>query len=131
MATPGVKIMTSDDIFIEINGVRVAGVESVSEKYTSDTKTVDAFGQLPPIGFTVGSKKYTIDLSRTYLEDTAITDGINFYNLSDFGFNLVIIKNGKRVVYKSCIISDISNDSALKDKATDKITVMALDRAEE
>lgn len=131
MATPGVKIMTSDDIFFEVNGQRVAGVESYTTKYTNDVKLVDAFGQNTPIGYTLGSKKHTIDISRVYLEDTAIADGINFYNLADFDFNFVVIKNGKRTTYKYCVISDISEDGTLKDKVAEKITLMALDRIEE
>lgn len=129
-AAAGVKITTSDDIFFEIDGRRIAGVESYGTKYTNDVKLVDAFGQAIPIGFTTGAKKHTIDISRVYLEDTAIADGINFYNLTDFGFNMVIVKNGKRVVYKDCVISDISEDGSLKDKVAEKISLMALDRQE-
>ena len=131
MANPGVKIMTSDDIFFELNGKKIAGVESYSTKYTNDIKLVDVFGQNTPVGYTIGSKKPSIDISRVYLEDTAIADGINFYNLTDFDFNFVIVKNGKRVVYKNCVISDISEDGSLKDKVAEKITLMALDRVEE
>ena len=131
MANPGVKIMTSDDIFFELNGKKIAGVESYSTKYTNDIKLVDVFGQNTPVGYTIGSKKHSIDISRVYLEDTAIADGINFYNLTDFDFNFVIVKNGKRVVEKNCVISDISEDGSLKDKVAEKITLMALDRVEE
>ena len=131
MANPGVKIMTSDDIFFELNGKKIAGVESYSTKYTNDIKPVDVFGQNTPVGYTIGSKKHSIDISRVYLEDTAIADGINFYNITDFDFNFVIVKNGKRVVYKNCVISDISEDGSLKDKVAEKITLMALDRVEE
>lgn len=131
MAAPGVKIMTSDDIFFEVDGKRVAGVESYTTKYTNDVKLVDAFGQNTPIGYTLGSKKHTIDISRVYLEDTAINDGITFYNLTDFDFNFVVIKGGKRTVYKNCVISDISEDGSLKDKVAEKITLMALDRVVE
>lgn len=131
MATPGVKIMTSDDIFFEVNGRRVAGVESYSTRYTNDVKMVDAFGQSTPIGYTLGSRKYTIDIGRVYLEDTAIADGIDFYNLTDFDFNFVVVKGGKRTVYKNCIISDIAEDGTLKDKVAEKITLAALDRVVE
>lgn len=131
MATPGVKIMTSDDIFFEVNGRRVAGVESYSTRYTNDVKMVDAFGQATPIGYTLGSRKYTIDISRVYLEDTAIADGLDFYNLTDFDFNFVVVKGGKRTVYKNCIISDIAEDGTLKDKVAEKITLAALDRVVE
>ena len=127
----GVQITTSDDIYIEIDGKRVAGVESYSTKYTSDVKLVDAFGQKTAIGCTLGSKKYTIDVSRVYLDDTAIADGINMYNLIDFDFNIVIVKNGRRTIYKNCIVSDISEDGTLKDKVAEKISFMAIDRVEE
>lgn len=128
---PGVKITTSDDIFLEIDGKRIAGVESYSTRYSNDVKLHDAFGQITPVGYSLGSRKHVLDLSRIYLEDTAIADGIDFYDLSDFDWNLVIVKNGKRTVYKSCVISEISEDGQLKDKVAEKISVMALDRVKE
>ena len=131
MSAPGVKIMTSDDIFFEVSGKRVAGVESYNTKYTNDVKLHDAFGQSTPIGYTLGSKKYQIEISRAYLEDTAIADGIDFYDMTEFDWDLVIIKDGKRTVYKSCIISEISEDGKLKDAVAEKITVMALDRVKD
>lgn len=124
----GVPITTSNDIFIEISGKRIAGVQSYNTKYNKDTKTVDAFGQDIPIGYIQGKKKYSLDLTRVYLEDTAIADGIDFYALADNQFNVVIIKNGKRVVYKDCIVTDIGEDGSLNDKVTEKITVTALSR---
>lgn len=131
MAAPGVKLMTSDDIFFEVNGRRIAGVESYSTRYTNDVKLHDAFGQETPVGYTIGSKKHNIEISRAYLEDTAIKDGIDFYDLANFDWNLVIIKSGKRVIYKSCIISEISESGQLKDKVVEGISVMALDRVKE
>ena len=131
MSTPGVKITTSDDIFFEIDGKRIAGVESYGTRYTNDVKPVDVFGQSTPVGFTIGSKKHTIDISRVYLEDTAIADGIDFYTLNDYGFDFVIVKNGIRTVYRHCIISDIAEDGSLKDKVAEKITLIALSRSVE
>ena len=126
----GVKVTTSDDIFFEVNGKRIAGVQSYSTRYTNDVKLHDAFGSPTPIGYSNGSKKHVIDISRAYLEDTAIADGINFYNLSDWDFNLVIIKNGNRTTYSTCVISEISEDGQLKDKVAEKISIMAIDRIE-
>ena len=130
MDTPsiGVNITTSNDIFIEISGKRIAGVQSYSTKYNKDSKPVDVFGQDIPIGYIQGKKKHTLDLSRVYLEDTAISDGIDFYSLADNQFNVVIIKNGERVTYKDCIVTDISEDGSLNDKVLEKITVNALSR---
>lgn len=124
----GVAITTSNDIYLELNGNRIAGVQSYSTKYTNDVKTVDAFGQATPIGYTLGKKAYSLDLTKVYLEDTAIADGIDFYSLSDGDFDLVIVKNGKRTVYKNCIVSSISEDGNLNDKVQEKMSLSALNR---
>lgn len=130
MAKPitGIDITTSNDIFIEISGKRVAGIQSYSTKYNKETKPVDVFGQDVPIGYIQGKKKYTIDLSRVYLEDTAVNDGVDFYTLSDNKFNVVIIKNGKKVTYSDCIVTDIGEDGTLNDKVVEKMTISALTR---
>lgn len=130
MAKPitGIDITTSNDIFIEISGKRVAGIQSYSTKYNKETKPVDVFGQDVPIGYIQGKKKYTIDLSRVYLEDTAVKDGVDFYTLSDNKFNVVIIKNGKKVTYSDCIVTDIGEDGTLNDKVVEKMTISALTR---
>lgn len=124
----GIDIATSNDIFIEISGKRIAGVQSYSTKYNKETKPVDVFGQDVPIGYLHGKKKYTIDLSRVYLEDTKAKDGVDFYTLSDNAFNVVIIKNGKKVTYSDCIVTDISEDGSLNDKVVEKMTIAALTR---
>lgn len=58
MDTPsiGVNITTSNDIFIEISGKRIAGVQSYSTKYNKDSKPVDVFGQDIPIGYIQGKR---------------------------------------------------------------------------
>lgn len=124
----GLNITTSNDIFIEISGKRVAGVQSYSTKYNKDTKPVDVFGQDVPIGYIQGKKKHTLDLSRVYLEDTAAKDGIDFYSLADNQFNVVVIKNGKRITYSDCIVTDINEDGSLNDKVVEKMTISALQR---
>ena len=127
----GVAITTSNDIYLELNGKRIAGVQSYSTRYTNEVKTVDAFGQATPIGYTLGKKAYALDLTKVYLEDTAIADGIDFYSLSDGDFDLVIVKNGSRIVYKNCIVSSINEDGNLNDKVQEKMSLTALNRIKE
>lgn len=124
----GVKVATSNDIYLTIDGKRIAGVQSYSSKMTNETKFVDAFGHDTPIGFTVGKKNYSIDLTRVFLEDTAIADGIDFYSLADNDFQLVINRNGKLVTFSSCIVSDISEDGNLNDSVQEKMSINALNR---
>lgn len=133
--TTGIDVTTSTSISIEISGKTIAGVQSYNTKYTKDTKEVDVFGQDVPIGYIQGKKKYTIDLSRIYLEDTAASEGIDFYDLSDNMFTIVIDKQGtngtKRITYSDCIVTDISEDGSLNDKVIEKMTVTALTRKTE
>lgn len=124
----GVKVATSNDIFLTVNGKVIAGVQSYSTKMTNETKFVDAFGHDTPIGYTVGKKNYTIDLTRVFLEDTAIADGIDFYALADSDFQLVINRDGKIVTYSSCIVSDLTEDGNLNDSVQEKMQIMALSR---
>lgn len=124
----GMNITTSSDIFIEISGKRIAGVQSYSTKYNKDTKPVDVFGQDIPIGYIQGKKKHTLDMSRVYLEDTAVNDGIDFYDLADNQFNVVVIKNGQRITYSDCIVTDVNEDGSLNDKVVEKMTISALTR---
>ena len=127
----GVKVTTSDDIFLELGGKRIAGVESYSYRFSNDTKMHEQFGSNTPYGYSKGTKTHTLDISRAYLEDTAIADGINFHQLVDTDFNFVIVKNGKRTVYETCTISEISEDGTLKDKVMEKVSFMATNRIEE
>lgn len=121
-------VASSQDIKITLNGKVVAGVQSYSTKVTSDKKEVEAFGTSEPIGYIKGRKKYTLDLNRVYLEDTAIADGIDFYDLLDTSFEVVINKNGKTISYVNCTITDISEDASLNDTVKEKISCMAQSR---
>ena len=49
----GINITTSNDIFIEVSGKRIAGVQSYSTKYNKDTKPVDVFGWYAFISYLV------------------------------------------------------------------------------
>lgn len=124
----GVKVATSNDIYLTVDGKVIAGVQSYSTKMSNETKFVDAFGHSTPIGYTVGKKNYTIDLTRVFLEDTAIKDGIDFYALADADFQLVINRNGRIVTYSSCIVSELTEDGNLNDSVQEKMQIMALDR---
>jgi len=127
----GVKVTTSDDIFIEIDGKRIAGVQDYNMDYGNDTKKHSSFGQNDSIGWSTGEQTYSINLSRIMLEDTAIADGIDFFDLTDTQFDLVIIKNTIRTRYGTCSITTISESASLKDSVRESMTVQALSRTKE
>jgi hypothetical protein len=88
---------TSKDVYFTVNGKKVAVVQSYNTSYTKEDKEIDAFGQLDPVGFTPGKKSYTIRITKAYITDAAIKDGISFYDIDNFSF--VIVKPDKLIVY--------------------------------
>ena len=69
-----------------------------------------------------------IELTRLYATDDAISDGIDFYSISDF--SLVIVKPDRRVVYTGCRWSDIEEHGELGEMVVEKITIVAAKRIE-
>ena len=119
---------TSADIYLEVEGKRVAVVQSYSAKATKTSRAVEAFGESEPVATLDGQRKYTLELTRLYATDEAISDGIDFYGLKDF--SLVICKPDRRVIYSGCQWSKIGETGALGASVVEKVTVVAGRRIE-
>ena len=88
---------TSSDIYLEVNGVKVAVVQSYTAKASRSSTTVEAFGEEEPVATVQGKTSHVLELTRLYATDEAIRDGLNFYDLS--GFSLVICKPDRKIIY--------------------------------
>ena len=119
---------TSADIYLEVDGKRVAVVQSYSAKATKTSRAVEAFGESEPVATIEGQRKYTLELTRLYATDDAISDGINFYDLRDF--SLVICKPDRKVIYSGCQWSAIQEEGQLNAMVAEKVTVVASKRIE-
>ena len=119
---------TSADIYLEVDGKRVAVVQSYSAKATKTSRAVEAFGESEPVATLDGQRKYTLELTRLYAMDEAISDGIDFYGMKDF--SLVICKPDRKVIYSGCEWSSIREDGELDAMVAEKITVTASHRIE-
>ena len=82
---------TSSDIYLELDGKKVAVVQSYTAKATKSSQSVEAFGENEPVATIEGQKQYTLELTRLYATDEAVSDGINFYDLQDFSLSLIHI----------------------------------------
>ena len=118
----------SSDIYLEVNGKKVAVVQSYTTKVTRTSREIEAFGESEPVATIAGASKYTLELSRLYATDEAISDGINFYELADF--SLVICKPSKRIIYSQCRWSSIEEAGKLGEPVAEKVTVVARKRME-
>lgn len=119
---------TSADIYLELDGKKIAVVQSYRARAAKSSRTVEAFGESEPVATIEGQKSYTVELTRLYATDTAISDGIDFYGLSDF--SLVICKPDRKVIYSGCQWSAIQEEGKLGAMVAEKVTVFATTRIE-
>ena len=119
---------TSSDIYIEVEGKKVAVVQSYTAKTTRTSSVVEAFGEDQPVATIPGPRKHTIELKRLYATDEALRDGLNFYEMSDF--SLVICKPDRKIIYSGCQWSAIGEEGDLGAMVVEKITIMASKRIE-
>ena len=119
---------TSSDIYLEVDGKKVAVVQSYAAKTSRSSRTVEAFGEDQPVATIPGPRSHLVELTRLYATDTAISDGIDFYGLTDF--SLVICKPDRKVIYSGCEWSGIQEDGELNATVAEKVTLTAARRIE-
>ena len=119
---------TSSDIYIEVDGTRVAVVQSYTAKATKSSTAVEAFGEAEPVATIPGQTTHILELTRLYATDEALQDGIDFYDLS--GFSLVICKPDRKIIYSDCQWSNIQENATLGSMVLEKVTLVASRRIE-
>ena len=119
---------TSADIYLEVDGVKVAVVQSYTAKSTRESIAVQAFGESDPVATIGGADSHTIELSRLYATDSAIADSISFHDLDDF--SLVIVKPDRKIIYSGCRWSSISETGELGAMVLEKVSLIAAKRVE-
>ena len=112
----------------EVDGRKVAVVQSYTAKASKSSRSVEAFGESEPVATIAGQRRYVLELTRLYATDDAVSDGINFYDLS--GFSLVICKPDRKVIYSGCQWSGIEEEGQLNAMVAEKLTVVAARRIE-
>jgi len=119
---------TSSDIYLEVDGVKVAVVQSYSARAVKTSTTVEAFGEAEPVATVAGQTTHGGHWPRLYATDEAIRDGIDFYSLD--GFSLVICKPDRKIIYSDCQWSSISETGTLGNMVLEKVGIVAAKRLE-
>ena len=119
---------TSSDIYLEVDGKKVAVVQSYTAQSTKSSTMVEAFGEREPVATIPGQSRHVLELTRIYATDEALADGIHFHDLEDF--SLVICKPDRKVIYSSCQWSAIQEEGQLNAMVAEKVTVVASKRIE-
>ena len=120
---------TSQDIYIEVNGQKLAVVESYKAQSSQSTRYIEAFGQSEPVGTVSGRIKHILNLSRVYMyyDGNSCLD-INFFNLHNF--NVVIVKPDRRIIYSGCEWANIKESASLNDTVLEDVEIIAAKRME-
>ena len=119
---------TSSDIYLEVDGKKVAVVQSYTAKSTKTSRTVEAFGEDQPVATIPGQRNHVVELTRLYATDEAIRDGIDFHELEDF--SLVICKPDRKIIYADCQWSAIQEEATLGSMVLEQVTLVASRRIE-
>ena len=119
---------TSSDIYLELDGKKVAVVQSYAARTSRSSRSVEAFSEDEPVATIPGPRSHVLELTRLYATDEAIRDGINFHDLEDF--SLVICKPDRKIIYSGCQWSDIDENGQLGAMVVEKITIVAARRIE-
>ena len=119
---------TSSDIYLEVDGTRVAVVQSYTAKASKSSTAIEAFGEAEPVATVPGQARHVVELTRLYATDEAMRDGIDFYRMD--GFSLVICKPDRRVIYSGCQWSKIGESGSLGAFVLEKVSVVAARRLE-
>ena len=123
-----IQVPTSRDIYIEVNGLRIAAAQSYKMKTVRESRYIEAFGSSEPVGATGGRIKHALELSRVLICDAAFTDRVDFYALS--GFNVVIVKPDRKIIFTGCEWSGISENASLGEAVIEAVNVVASRRIE-
>ena len=121
-------VPTSSDIYLEVDGTKVAVVQSYTTRATKTSSVIEAFGEAEPVATVPGQTKHVLELKRLYATDEAIRDGIDFYKLN--GFSLVICKPDRKIIYSDCQWSAIQETATLGSMVLEQVTVVAGKRIE-
>ena len=119
---------TSADIYLELDGKKIAVVQGYTARASKSSQSVEALAESEPVATIEGQRKSTLELPRPYATEDAVSDGINFYELRDF--SLVICKPDRKVIYSGCQWSAIQEEGQLNAMVAEKVTVVASKRIE-
>jgi len=123
-----ISFPTSNDIFIEINGQKLAVAQSYRARSSQQSRYIEAFGSVEPVGTAGGRITHNLELSRVCISKNAISDGIRFHELS--GFNVVIVKPDRKIIYSDCEWSSVDEVASLGNVVIESLSIVASKRME-
>lgn len=123
-----ISIPTINDIYIQIDGKRLAIVEEYFSKSTREILNINVFGSDQPIRSINGNLSHHIELKRIHIQAENFSDNIDFFALSNF--DIVVVKPTSSIVFSNCEWSSISESFDGRHSFLEKISAHSPSRLE-
>ena len=98
---------TSSDIYLEVDGTRVAVVQSYTAKASKSSTAIEAFGEAEPVATVPGQARHVVELTRLYATDEAIREAARHTNACLAEQNLLRSGTGSVEIENSLGSADI------------------------
>ncbi len=118
------QIPTGRDIYLEVDGRRIAVVQSYQATTKKQSESVEAFGQTDAVATVPGKVTHHIRLTKVL--PLASASDVDFYNLSNF--SLMIVKPDSRIVYSGCQWEHIAENGDVNRPCFQEVTLLAARR---
>lgn len=112
------------EVYLEVDGERVAIIDSYTEQITQQSRVITAWGEQEPVGTVPGRVQYALTL-----HTVRPADGINLYTLTEF--NLIAARAGARIIYSGCRWKSIVSSGGVGNLTSLKMELVAAGRTEE
>lgn len=123
-----VNVKKGDDVYIEVNGNKLANVQSYKVTESNKQIYIESFLEFEPVEVIPGKREYKIEVSKVCLNEESLNDKIDFHNISNF--DLVINKSKTKVKYSGCEWTQILESGELGKSAIEKAEILAVRRLE-
>lgn len=123
-----VNVKKGDDVYIEVNGKKLANVQSYKVTESNKQIYIESFLEFEPVEVIPGKREYKIEVSKVCLNEESLNDKIDFHSISNF--DLVINKSKTKVKYSGCEWTQISESGDLGKSAIEKAEILAVRRLE-
>ncbi len=105
------SFLTAKDIYIEINGLKVASAKNYRLQITKEAFNINCFDMKYPLTTITGNTYFNIELTKLVILDPLNTDLLDFFNLHNF--NLVIVKPYSYTIFTNCNWTSITENTPI------------------
>lgn len=116
-------------IYIELNGVIMAEIQSIDSTTRRDLTPSYSFGRTESTGMKKGPRTHELRISRIYITEDGLTNNLTLDQLEDF----TIVENfpDHKNVYENCNWAEISRTMTNNEQIAENVTIMAVRKRKE